>query len=128
MKLYNLLLLLLCVVLCGCSTVTNRVVNGRDFDETKVSQIQKNVTTATGVVALYGEPDRKEIVSPQEVMWHYSYVRETHQTKNGLLNHVTEHTTGYKKQLDILFQNDIVINFTYVKVPVESEKETQSGL
>ena len=39
---------------------------------------------------------------------------------------MTEHTTGYKKQLDVLLENDLVINFTYVKVPIESRKETSA--
>ena len=64
MKLYSFLFLL-CAVLCGCTTVTNRVTNGRDFDERKTSQIKKGVTTADRVVALYGEADQKQIVSPQ---------------------------------------------------------------
>ena len=42
----------------------------------------------------------------------------------GWFGAVVEHTTGYKKELDVLFENDLVINFTYVKVPIESQKET----
>jgi outer membrane protein assembly factor BamE (lipoprotein component of BamABCDE complex) len=128
MKTINNSIFLLCLILCGCSTMTNSVITGRDFDETKVSQIKKGVTTADGVVAIYGEPDRKEIVSANQVMWHYSYLSEQHKTHSGMFIPVVEHITGYKKNLDILLQDDTVINFTYVKVPIESEKESSSLL
>jgi outer membrane protein assembly factor BamE (lipoprotein component of BamABCDE complex) len=120
-------LFLFCMILNGCSTVTNHVATGRDFDETKVTQIKKGVTTADGIVALYGEPDRKDIVSPQQVMWHYSYLTEEHKTRSAMFSPVVERTTGFKKNLDVLLENDIVINFTYVKVPIESQTETSSG-
>ena len=121
-------LFLLCVVLCGCSTMTNRVKPGRDFDETKVSQIKKGVTAADGIVTLYGEPDTKEIVSANQVMWHYTYLTEEHKTHSGMFLPVVERTTGYRKNLDILLQDDIVINFTYVKVPIQSEKESSGAV
>jgi hypothetical protein len=63
-------------------------------------------------------------VSPQQVMWHYSYLSEEHRTRPGWFGAVAEHTTGYKKELDILLENDLVINFTYVKVPIEKQEET----
>jgi len=117
------LLLLLCVLLTACSTIKDRVTTGRDFDESKVSQIKKGVTTAEGIVALYGEPDAKEIVSPNQVMWHYTYLMEDHKIHSGMFIPEVEQTTGYKKRLDILLQDNTVINFTYVKAPVQSQKE-----
>ena len=116
-------LLLLCVAFVGCTT-TNRLTTGRDFDESKTAQIKKGVTTAAGVVALYGEPDQKQIVSPQQVMWHYSYLSKEERTTPGWFGAVTERTTGFKKELDVLLENDLVINFTYVKVPIESRQES----
>lgn len=111
------------LLLCGCSTMTNKVSTGRDFDETKVGQIKKGATTAGGVVALYGEPDTKEIVSANQIMWHYTYLTEEHKIHSGLYQPEVEQTTGYRKNLDILLQDDLVINFAYVKVPIQSEKE-----
>jgi outer membrane protein assembly factor BamE (lipoprotein component of BamABCDE complex) len=108
--------------------MTNRVKTGRDFDETKVSQIKKGVTAADGIVTLYGEPDTKEIVSANQVMWHYTYLTEEHKTHSGMFLPVVERTTGYRKNLDILLQDDIVINFTYVKVPIQSEKESSGAV
>lgn len=115
-------LFLLCIVLCGCSTATNHVTTGRDLDESKISQIKKGITTADGIVALYGEPDSKVIVSTDQVMWHYTYRTEEHKIHSAMFSPVVEHITGYKKNLDILLQNDTVMNFTYVKVPIQSEK------
>jgi hypothetical protein len=115
-------LLLLCLALAGCTT-TNHLSSGRDFDETKTAQIKKGVTTSDGIVALYGEPDRKQIVSSQQVMWHYSYLNEEHRTSPGFFGALSERTTGYKKELDLLLENDLVINFTCVKVPIQSQNE-----
>ena len=64
MKLQLSPLFLLCLILCGCSTVTSRNTSGRDFDETKITQIKKGVTTADGVVVLYGEPGPREHYAP----------------------------------------------------------------
>jgi outer membrane protein assembly factor BamE (lipoprotein component of BamABCDE complex) len=121
-------LILLCLILCSCNTVTNRVANGRDFDETKVNQIKKASTTADGVVALYGEPDSKQIVATHQVMWHYTYLTEEHKIHTVPFSPTVEHVTGYRKNLDILLQDDIVMNFTYVKTPIETEKESSAGI
>lgn len=118
MKATSNLLLLVCVFLCGCAgmnTITMDTKEGRDFDETKVSQITKLFTTANDVVKLYGDPDSKEIVSTNQVMWHYTYLNEVDTSHSGV-----EQTTGSKKNLDILFQDDIVINFSYVNAPIQS--------
>lgn len=105
--------------------------SGRDYvvfcQCSKVSQIKKKVTTADGVVALYGEPDTKEIVSSKQVMWHYTFLKTEHVTRSGVFALTVETTTGYKKELDILLQNDVVVNFTYVKVPIQSEKDNSGS-
>lgn len=116
-------LLLLCVTVSGCSTITDHATSGRDFDETKVSQIKKGVTMADGVIALYGEPDTKEILSANQVMWHYTYLTTEHKTHSGMFMPMVETTTGYRKELDLLLQDDIVVNLSYVKVPIQSEKD-----
>jgi outer membrane protein assembly factor BamE (lipoprotein component of BamABCDE complex) len=121
-------LLALCIALCGCSTMTNRVTTGRDFDETKVNQIQKGVTQAKGVIVLYGEPDTKEIVSASQIMWHYTYLTQMLTTHSGMFMPTVELVTGYKKNLDILLQDDTVINFAYVKVPIQSEKQISGAV
>lgn len=121
-------LFLLCVVLSGCSTMTDHSTSGRDFDQTKVSQIKKGVTTADGVVALLGEPDTKAIVSANQVMWHYTYMTIENQTHSGMFIPTVVTTTGYRKNLDILLQDDIVLNFTYVKVPIQSEKDNSGAV
>jgi outer membrane protein assembly factor BamE (lipoprotein component of BamABCDE complex) len=119
---------LFCFLLCGCSTLTNQVTTGRDFDDAKVSQIKKGVSKADDVVALYGEPDRKEIVSGTDVMWHYTYLTKVTKTHSGMFAPVVVTETGYRKNLDVLLQNDVVINYTYVKVPIESQTQTSGGM
>ena len=120
MKAISISLMLLCVVLCGCLTPAIKTV-GRDFDETKVSQIKKGVTTANGIVTLFGVPDAKEIVSANQVMWHYTYLKEV-KTIDETFTGEVEQTAGVKKNLDILFQDDTVINFSGSKLPIHTEK------
>lgn len=127
MKTLPSLFCLLGLLLCGCATMTNRMTNGRDFDETKVNQIKKGVTTADGVVALYGEPDTKEILSANQIMWHYTYLTQVYEKHTGMFTPVVEQTTGYKKNLDILLQDDTVINYAYVKVPIQTQKEVSGA-
>jgi outer membrane protein assembly factor BamE (lipoprotein component of BamABCDE complex) len=119
---------MVCFVLGGCATATQQSSTGRDFDETKVSQIKKGVTKADDVVALYGEPDRKEIVSGTDVMWHYTYTSKVVQTHSAMYSSTKTTVSGFQKKLDMLLQNDVVINFTYVKTPIESENEFSGGV
>jgi outer membrane protein assembly factor BamE (lipoprotein component of BamABCDE complex) len=121
-------LFLLCLVLSGCSTMTDHATSGRDFDETKISQIKKRTTTADAIVALYGEPDTKQIVSDNQVMWHYTYLTTEHKTHSGMFIPTVDTTTGYKKNLDVLLQDDVVVNFTYVKVPIQSEHDNSGAV
>jgi len=115
-------------LLCGCSTLTNRVVTGRDFDEGKVNQIRKGVTTASAIAALYGEPDSKEILSANDVMWHYTYVNEEHKTRSAPFTATVTQTSGYRKRLDILLRDDVVLNFTYVKAPIQAQAESSGAV
>ena len=128
MKASIISLALVCFILGGCATQTQQSSTGRDFDDTKVSQIKKGVTKADDVVALYGEPDRKEIVSGTDVMWHYTYTSKVVKTHSAPFSSVKTTTSGFQKKLDVLLQNDVVINFTYVKTPIESENEFSAGL
>lgn len=112
-----------CVILAGCATANQATTAGRDFGETKTSQIKKGVTKADDMVALYGEPDRKEIVSATDVMWHYTYTSKNTRTHSGMFSGTQVTVSGFQKKLDVLLQNDVVMNFTYVKTPIESEND-----
>ncbi len=116
-------LALACLLLAGCATANQKTTTGRDFDETKISQIKKGATKADDVVALYGEPDRKEIFSTTDVMWHYTYTSKATRTHTAMFSGTEVTVTGFQKKLDVLLQNDVVMNFTYVKTPIESEND-----
>jgi outer membrane protein assembly factor BamE (lipoprotein component of BamABCDE complex) len=128
MKALVISLALVCFILGGCATATQQSSTGRDFDETKVNQIKKGVTKADDVVALYGEPDRKEIVSGTDVMWHYTYTSKVVKTHTAMYSPTKTTVSGFQKKLDLLLQNDVVINFTYVKTPIESENEVSGAV
>ena len=121
-------LALVCLALAGCATQKLQSSSGRDFDETKVNQVKKGVTKADDVVALYGEPDRKEILSGTDVMWHYTYTSKAVATHSAMFSSTKTTVSGFQKKLDVLLQNDVVINFTYVKTPIESENEVSGGV
>lgn len=125
MKAISIPVFFLCITLCGCTTsLVSQSTSGMDFDESKISHIKKGLTTADQVVALFGEPESKEIVSPTQVLWHYDYrtISKT-DTGNPFVSDVEE-TTGYEKKLDLLMQNDVVLNFSYVQAPIHSQKVT----
>lgn len=102
--------------------------NGTYFNPANVNQIKKGVTTADQVVSLFGEPNEKEILSPDQIMWHYNYQSVTNSvTRDGWYPVISQEmgnkTEGFDQKLDILLQNDIVINFSSVKAPIEIERQ-----
>lgn len=127
MKAISASLVLLCVVLCGCSIAPITKTIGRDFDETKVSQIKKGVTTADGVLTLLGEPNTKQFLSTNQVMWHYTYRNEVKTDEFHWVAPIVERTSGVNKNLDLLLQDGIVINFAYAKAPIWLEEIYSNG-
>lgn len=52
-------------------------------------------------------------------MWHYTYSTARDATHSYMGRPTVETKTGYKKELDILFQDDVLLNVTYLKVPIQ---------
>ncbi|HUA64945.1 MAG TPA: hypothetical protein VME24_03795 [Alphaproteobacteria bacterium] len=122
-------LLLLCVGLCGCvtSVVRNQTTSGADFDETKIGQIQKGKTTADQIVSLFGEPRSEDIVSPNQILWRYRYQSTTFvDTYDQINGAAVKQISGYEKKLEILMQDDVVVNFSYVNAPINDVKAIPS--
>lgn len=53
-------------------------------------------------------------------MWNYTYSTIRDATHSCMGVGKVETKTGYKMELDILFQGGVVLNFTYAKVPIQS--------
>ena len=64
MKLARIILLALCTLMVGCGTV------GKDFDSSKITKIQNNLTTQLQVLDWFGVP-YKEGTENKYTMWTY---------------------------------------------------------
>jgi outer membrane protein assembly factor BamE (lipoprotein component of BamABCDE complex) len=65
----KLIVLLLCLGLCGCATV------GKPMKDTQLTQLQDGVTTQKEVLEIMGEPSDKTIIDTGEEKWTYIYAR-----------------------------------------------------
>lgn len=103
------------LVLCaGCASSSFSV--GRPFDETGVTKIVKGKTTAAELLALFGEPFTKAVVSENEVKWNYYHTAGVVSAVATPFGATTE-TDSQSKILDVLLKNDTVVNFTFTKGP-----------
>jgi outer membrane protein assembly factor BamE (lipoprotein component of BamABCDE complex) len=117
-----IVLSLICATLMGCATATSTV--GRDFDNTKVAEIKKGVTTTSELIAMFGQPFSKSVKSADEEEWTFSWAKATSKMTMGWgANNVK--TIGYKKNLNVLIRGDLVINYTYDEGPFE--QSTREG-
>ena len=114
--------LLASLLLWGCATRTSTA--GRDFDSSKVNEIEKGVTTTSQVLSWFGEPYSKVPVSASAVKWHYGWARTTANVTPGVFGRTVD-TKGMKKSLWLFIQNDVIVNYTYEEGPFE--KHTKSG-
>jgi hypothetical protein len=109
-KLQSIFISLICVALIGCTTRTT--TTGREFDASKLGDIKKGVTTSDELVGLLGKPFSKSVKSEEEVIWYYSWVKATSTARMGWSTpHVK--TDGYKKNLEVLIKNGVIVNYTF---------------
>ncbi len=113
---------LICSMMIGCATATSTA--GRDFDGTKVADIQKGVTTTKQLIAMFGEPYSKQVHSAEEVEWVYSWATATAKATSAFVSSSVK-TKGYEKTLKLLIKDDVVVNYTYLEGPFE--RDTRSG-
>jgi outer membrane protein assembly factor BamE (lipoprotein component of BamABCDE complex) len=101
---------LLVLLLSGCATAT--FTQGRPFDTSKVSSLQKGTTTKQEVLAWFGEPFTKTVAGSDGETWFYMYTQGTSKAQSYVFS-VDVKTEGNMKKLDVLMKNDIVENYTY---------------
>lgn len=110
-----LIVTILLLNLVACATSNYSV--GNPFPSDQVATIKKGQTTAAEVLAKFGEPFSKSVISATQEKWLYSYVEGSANVNFGQVK-----TTGTQKTLDLLIDNEIVINYTFTEGPVSSYK------
>ena len=108
------------LVLCaGCAfTASSSFSYGRPFDENGIAKIVKGKTTTAQLVALFGEPYTKTVVSADEVKWNYYHAEGESTAVANTLGGATVVSDDEMKSLDILLKNEIVVNFSFNKGPI----------
>src|SRR6058998_2253663 len=104
-----LLSFLMLLFFCGCAAHGSST-GGRDFDSSKVGQIQKGVTTSAQALTWFGEPLRKEVVSANEIKWYYGWAQATANVVHGPFGSRKIDTRGTKKNLWLFIKDDVVLN------------------
>lgn len=104
------IIILCALLLTACATAN--YTTGTDFKTDKVNQIEEGVTTKEQVASWFGEPYSKTVINGNQVKWLYFYSQGTSKAQSYIFTMKVQ-TDGTQKSLDILFENDIVTNFTY---------------
>ena len=114
---------LICMTLIGC--VTRTTITGREFDASKIGDIKKTVTTVDELIGLLGQPFSKSVKSEDEMIWYYSWVKATSKASMGWTS-TNVKTEGYKKNLEVLIKNGVVVNYTLDEGPFQVESREGS--
>ena len=107
--------------LSGCAT--SRMTTGANFNEQQVPQIVKGKTTSSELVSLVGQPFNKAILNANSEKWTYFYTDVTSKAQSFVFS-MDVKTTGIKKQLEVLIEDDIVTNYTYTEAPLGNQLTT----
>lgn len=100
------------IFISACATSNYTV--GKDFPSENVLKIERGMTTSKDIVALFGEPFSKSVVSENEEKWLYTYSSGTAKAQSYIVSMKVE-TTGTQKTLDLLLQDEVVVNFTFTE-------------
>ena len=98
------------ISLSGCSTSTYSV--GKDFPSENVSKIIKGKTSTEDMLALFGKPYSRAVISATDEKWIYMHSEGTAKAQSYIVT-VDVKTTGTQKMLDVLISNGVVVNYTF---------------
>ncbi|CAI9399347.1 hypothetical protein [Lelliottia sp. T2.26D-8] len=104
-----ILAVLVTTLLSGC-VFRSTSHAGKDFDETKATQIVSNKTTEADLLRIMGEPVKKDIVSDHEVKWVYEYVTSNAAVRMFSTKPKVDVT---KKALEVLIRDGVVVNHAF---------------
>lgn len=105
-----LLFIVMITIMIGCASV--RYNTGKEFDETKMALIKKNVTTKNDILELFGEPISKTITNDGLETWTYQHVLTT-SNATVIIIYVQTSGSSQLKNLTIKFTNNIVTDYQY---------------
>ena len=114
---YIFFLLFFSLTTVGCATSNYNV--GKDFDSAAVSSIERGKTTAADLVATFGEPFTKTVISEHEEKWIYTHISGTAKAQSYIVTMRVE-SEGTHKTLDLLLRENVVVNYAYNEVPMSS--------
>ncbi|MFK3840137.1 hypothetical protein [Serratia sp. NPDC087055] len=83
---------------------------GKDFDQTKISSIQKGKTTESDLLSSLGEPVKKEVVSADETKWIYEKITSTAAVR---VFSTKPKIDTKRKALEVLIKNGVVTNYAF---------------
>jgi len=107
--------LALSAALVGCASGNYSV--GNDFSAEQVTQIVKGETTTDELVAWFGQPYSKVVISESETKWMYIHTKGSAKMQSYLVT-AKYTSSGTQKMLDVLVKNNIVTNYTFTSGPI----------
>ena len=111
MKAANIFILAIAALFSfGCATAS--FTQGKQFDTTKVSLIEKGKTTASQITDWFGQPFTKTVTGADGETWVYMHMQGQSKAQSYVFS-VNVQTEGNMKKLDLLFTNGVVENFTF---------------
>jgi hypothetical protein len=113
MRFISIVAAMFAVMILSCATKHYSV--GKDFDETLIPYIEKNITTQDVLLAMFGEPYVKSILSEQEQKWLYHYESGSLKSQSFVLTTKVKTIWGRKKVLKVLLRDGIVVDYTFTK-------------
>ena len=109
MKNFCLIAVFILLLAVGCVSV--ETVTGRDFDSSKVSQIQIGKTTQNKILTMFGDPESRGLISG-DIAWRYEYQITR---SAGSLKAEEQQIKPFvaEKTLTITFKDGIVRHYTF---------------
>lgn len=113
---HALLIMAIAAVSGGCANTMVATKYGREFDTTKIAQLQKGVTTVAQVLDFFGEPVVKHVTGVDGEIWVYSDVTVNARfTDNSFSREVNQ--SSLMKRLELLIRNGVIEAFTFTTGP-----------
>jgi outer membrane protein assembly factor BamE (lipoprotein component of BamABCDE complex) len=116
MKLLFIIASIAVLFVLGCATVNTWI--GKDFDQTKTSQILKDKSNKNDITKLFGEPYTKT-QTPDKEIWKYFY--QQIKTSAQTIIVTTVQTNTEIKSLEVVFENNIVKDYSYTFQPFQKK-------
>lgn len=113
MKTFTLFVLAI-AMLAGCATST--VTTGRDFDTTKVPQIEKGKTTDAELTAWLGAPYQKAVLGDGSEIWTWSFMTNKARAQSYVVSTNVKVDTVSKRLLATI-REGVVESYSFTAAP-----------